>query len=133
MNENTIAKTDNLPTADEIDSLVKRAGKGDSQAAGQLRKFLESAPAVAEILGGDLAQVVDQTLVRDAAGKNLAFKEAMRQKLLSLRSELAGPTPTPLERLLVDRIATCWLQLHLGELRWAKAGNMTLAHPSVPT
>jgi hypothetical protein len=34
-----------------------------------------------------------------------------------MRAELAGPDPTPLERLLVERIVACWLQLHYIDIR----------------
>lgn len=36
----------------------------------------------------------------------------MRQKLVGLKAELQGPTPTPVERLLADRVGVCWLQVH---------------------
>lgn len=39
--------------------------------------------------------------------KNLAFREAIRRELKELRAELEGSNPTPMERLLVDRIAAC--------------------------
>src|SRR5262249_19521193 len=56
-------------------------------------------------------------LVSAAAGKNLAFKEALTRKLELLRQELAGPTPTPLERLLVERVVACWLQVQYADGR----------------
>jgi hypothetical protein len=36
-----------------------------------------------------------------------------------LKSQIAGPTPTPLEQLLADRIVVCWLQVQQAELRAA--------------
>src|SRR5262249_27073610 len=41
-------------------------------------------------------------------------------------AELAGPAPTPLERLLVERIAACWLHLHHLELIYASKESMAL-------
>jgi hypothetical protein len=35
----------------------------------------------------------------------------------SLRAELLGPDPTPVERLLVDRVAACWLQVQEADIR----------------
>ena len=44
-----------------------------------------------------------------------------------LRGELAGPNPAPLERLLIERVVTCWLQLHYLELLRAGQDNLSLA------
>lgn len=33
-----------------------------------------------------------------------------------MREELAGPNPSPLEKLGAERVASCWLQLHYAEL-----------------
>jgi hypothetical protein len=42
-----------------------------------------------------------------------------------LRADLAGQDPSPLERLLADRIALCWLSLHDAEVRFAQAKDLT--------
>jgi hypothetical protein len=42
-----------------------------------------------------------------------------------MRSELAGPSPTPLGRLLVDRIVTCWLQISDADVRAAQAKDLS--------
>jgi hypothetical protein len=75
---------------------------------------------------GNLAAHVEHTLIRKCAGKDLVRGEGVRRKLDSLRAELAGPAPTPLERLLVERIAACWLHLHHLELLHASKGSMAL-------
>ena len=33
-----------------------------------------------------------------------------------MRQDLAGPNPSPLEKLGAERVASCWLQLHYAEL-----------------
>lgn len=38
-----------------------------------------------------------------------------------------SPKPTPLERLLVERVVTCWLQLHDAQLRFIQAESMPIA------
>jgi hypothetical protein len=35
----------------------------------------------------------------------------VKERLALLKQELAGPNPNPIERLLVDRVGACWLQL----------------------
>ena len=44
-----------------------------------------------------------------------------------LRAELLGPTPTPLERLLVERVVACWLQVQDADVRYAQAKNPSFA------
>jgi hypothetical protein len=44
---------------------------------------------------------------------------------MQLRAELAGPNPSPLERLLVERIAICWLQSYHADQRHASATSWT--------
>jgi hypothetical protein len=67
---------------------------------------------VEDLCGGELARLSQSTLIAKFSGKNLAFREALSRKLELLRAELAGPGPTPLERLLVERVVSCWLHLH---------------------
>jgi hypothetical protein len=91
--------------------LVRRGEKGDESTLPELRELLKS-PKMVELCGGDLALLAQQTLIAKAAGKNLPHKEALTRKLELLRVELGGPTPTLVERLLVERIISSWLQLH---------------------
>jgi hypothetical protein len=39
--------------------------------------------------------------------------------------DLAGPVPTPLESLLVQRVQICWLRLHLAEFNAGTCGTDT--------
>ena len=43
-----------------------------------------------------------------------------------MRRELAGPGATPLERLLVDRVVSCWLVLQWAEYHFAAAQGESL-------
>ena len=54
------------------------------------------------------------------------YRESITRKLELLRDELAGPNPTAVERLLVDRIVSCWLQLHLVEMRFTQLKNLSI-------
>jgi hypothetical protein len=90
-----------------------------------LRKLLEN-PATVDQFGGDLARQAALSLIEGAAGENLAFKEALTRKLDLLRAELSGPNPTPLERLLVERVVACWLQVQDADVRYAQRKNLSL-------
>jgi hypothetical protein len=105
--------------------LLDQAQKGDKKTLPALRKLLEN-PAAVDNFGGDLARQVVFSLINAAAGENLLLKEAVPRKLELLRAELSGPNPTPLERLLVERIVVCWLQVHHAEIRFAQAQDLSL-------
>jgi hypothetical protein len=59
---------------------------------------------------GDLALQAEGALVRVAAGSNLLLAESLLFKLRELKAELGGASPSPLERLLIARVAATWLQ-----------------------
>jgi hypothetical protein len=105
-------------TEAELWALVRRAEKGDAKTVPVLRKLLSEPSDLVEWLGGNLALQAERTIIKDAGAENLAFKEALTRKMELLRQELAGPKPTPLESLLAERIALCWLSIHLVEIRF---------------
>ena len=105
-------------------TLVEQAEKGDETILPIVRNFL-AFPAVVE-LHGNLAVLVEKTLVRAATEKNLFFREALTRKLELLRAELAGPTPTPIERLLAEHATMCWLWMQCDEARYAQAEKRSL-------
>ena len=83
-------------------------------------------PQAVDLFGGDLAREAELTLIGKFSGKNLLFKESLRRKLELLRAEVAGPNPTPLESLLVERVVTTWLHLHHLEMTYAGKESMSL-------
>jgi len=54
------------------------------------------------------------------------FREAVTKKMEILRSELNGPNPTPVERLLAERAVLCWLHLYHLEAVYAGKDSMSL-------
>ena len=62
-----------------------------------------------------IAKTARESLVRMLSGDNLLVQEAHARKCAALTKELAGPQPSPLEQLLVERIVICWLQLYYAE------------------
>jgi hypothetical protein len=79
-----------------------------------------------DALGGDLAKQSQLALINKLSGPNLVFQESLPRKLDLMREELSGPNPTALERLLVERIATCWLHLYLLETSYAQSQNASM-------
>jgi hypothetical protein len=114
-----------IPTGDELRQLVDRAQAGDASTVPTLRRLFDN-PATVDVLGGDLAREAQSQLIRKFAGKNHLFAEAIPRKLELLRKELTGPNSSPLERLSVERIVSCWLHLHHLETTYGAAGSMSL-------
>jgi hypothetical protein len=73
-----------------------------------------------------MAREVQSILIRKYVGKDLVVSEALSRKLDMMRTELSGTNPSPLEKLLVERIVTCWLHLHLLEAMCHSRDNMSL-------
>lgn len=93
-----------------IEELVRRARAGDESVADHLQCILNRHPEIWQQLG-DLAGHAEQTWLKMYAGKDLAIRASAARKLAALRTDLLGVFPTPLERLLVDRIVVSWLRV----------------------
>jgi hypothetical protein len=109
---------------EDEDAMTDEEG-GDESAMPLLRRAMDIDGVLIEAAGNMAAQA-EGTLIRHAAGKNLLFKEATERKMDRLRKDLAGDSPTPLERLLADRITLCWLALHDAEIRFAQSKDLTI-------
>ena len=55
------------------------------------------------------------------AGKDLVLKESVRRQLDQMQLDLAGPNPTPLESLLVQRLLSAWVQVNFIDGVYARA------------
>jgi hypothetical protein len=105
-------------TVDELRAVLAQAQKGDESALPRLRELFRADPArMIALCHGELARFAEDAAINRMAGRNLAFREAMVQKLAALRVELAGPEASPAERLLAERVALCWLDCHDWEIR----------------
>lgn len=112
-------------TRDELLALLRRAKAGDETTLPVVRRMLAD-PAHIPTFGGDLTRTVELAFVADLSRDDLGLREAVLRQLDVLRTELGGPNPSPLERLLVDRVVVCWLAAHDAELRYTvNAKDMT--------
>jgi hypothetical protein len=109
-----------------VQKLIKRAESGDARTLPVIREMLKDPRWVEK--WGNLAKHAERAFVNKAACKDLGVREGLLRKLELLRAELAGPSPTPLEQLLVARVVSCWLQVHDADVRYARDWpNMSLA------
>jgi hypothetical protein len=106
-------------SAEELEQILERAERGDASTLPLLRELLQI-PGGVEFLGGDLAQTAERSFIRAISADNLKFQAALTRKLEVMRAELAGPNPTPVERLLVERVVICWLQVQDADVRFAQ-------------
>jgi hypothetical protein len=110
-------ETPKIPEGDELRDLLRRAAEGDESTLPVVREYLKR-PGALEAYG-DMGRAAQQTLIKVFTGKHLVNREAMLARLEQLREELAGPDPTPLERLLAERIVACQLHLDYLELNYS--------------
>ena len=109
----------------EMMSLIRRAENGDESAMKELRAVYDEVPVLWEQTGDMAAQAL-RSIARRIGGKNLVVQESIQRKCKTLRADLAGANPTPLESLLADRIVVCWLALQQAELSYSSADSLTL-------
>jgi hypothetical protein len=111
----------------EIDKLIQKAEKGDRKVLPALRKLLDTHPGLVDFYGNLAAAARDALVKRIGGEKNLAVREVYTRKLDAMGQELAGPSPSPMERLLADRIIMCWLHLYYAEaISTQNMGDLTL-------
>jgi len=103
----------------DILELVKRAEQGEETALAGIREMFDREPSLCNALG-DLACLAEESLITVASGDNPLTKESLQYKLRGLKEELAGTSPTPVERMLVERVTACWLQLYYFETLYAQ-------------
>ena len=126
MSTTTTAPPKQEEILERLQRLVERAEGGDEGAMPELRAALNVNPWVWERFG-DLAQQSQGAWLQLIAGKNLLLLESTQRKAEQLRAELAGPAPSPLERLLIERIVACWLQVHYSDASYAQLKGTTPA------
>jgi hypothetical protein len=88
---------------------------GDRSVLPALRTLLDTRPDLWQALD-TLADRVRQAWLQRLAGTDLVAQAIFTRQLQAMQAEVAGFYATPLERLLVERIAVCWLQVQQADL-----------------
>ncbi len=101
-------------------AVAERADRGEVLAVRAIRTLVNELPDVWEGCG-NVATAAEDALVDLHAGGSALAREALRKKLRDMRAALAGPTPLPLEQLLVERVVMCWLHSYQADLAYARA------------
>ncbi len=110
--------------------LLERAEAGDkSVTRWQIRRALERMQNPPQT---NLGTVVLDHLVTFLAKDNLVRQECLRREVLLVQRQAAGPDPSPLEALLAERVAVCWLQVKLYETLYAVSFGANNVVSSLP-
>lgn len=105
----------------KLEGLLRKSQVGDGKALSELvERYGDRADFWRQV--GDYAGLVEKRLLESQAGSNLLFREGVERRLKEMRTELAGPTPTLLELMLVERVTACWLQVQIAELLYNRGG-----------
>jgi hypothetical protein len=71
-----------------------------------------------DVMGmGELAENQALDTITDDRDSGHGSRECWKQRLHSMRADLGHETSTPLERLLIQQVTLCWLNLNLLEYR----------------
>ena len=112
----------------ELRTLSEEAESGDKGARRALRKAVRESPREVVAEASDLARRGQWALIKTAAAGDPLKEEALLARLDLMRSEIAGPDPTPLEVLLVEKIVSVWMVTELLELLYT--AQLTTVHKS---
>lgn len=106
-------------TLTSLKELTQKAEKGDIKAVFGLRDILRESPDLAWRFM-DYGKLAEWHFIeRMTKEKDFASKESLTRQLAAMREEIAGENPSPLERLLVERVVATWLQVQLFEGMYA--------------
>jgi hypothetical protein len=112
----------------EMNAFLEKTANGDKRCLPQVEALLAD-PERGELVidrCGSSAEWLRQSIARNASGKDLLIREAVCGKLDRVRAELAGPNPTPIERLLAERASLCWFVSNWYENQFVSADSMTI-------
>jgi hypothetical protein len=112
-------------SAPELKDAVERASRGDRSALPTIRQRLDT-KSDEWWVANDFARMTTRAQIGQIYEDNLFARETLERQVERLKAELSGANPSPLERLLVERIACCRLQVNYAETKnaeYAKAGR----------
>jgi hypothetical protein len=113
-----------MTEADRREAVFNRILKNDKSAVPEFREMMKENPVIVEI-GGNMAELAEQKLVKSISQNKLLARETITAKLAAMRVELASAQPSPIERLLVERVVACWLQVYDADAIAAQAESVT--------
>ena len=99
-----------------LEALSEKAEAGDKAARRELREAVrESAPEVIS-RASEFGKRGRWALIKTASANDVLMEEALGARVELMRTEVAGPDPSPLETLIAERVCSLWLLIELLEL-----------------
>jgi hypothetical protein len=112
------------PTTAEVKAIVDRYRRGDvTLTDAEIGSLLDAFPSMVQANGSPARHLAD--ILLDNYSKSLVIKESVRRTLVEVREELEGPNPSPLESLLAERAAICWLTVNAYENTFARTAKLS--------
>ena len=75
---------------------------------------------------GDLATLAERAWITVLAADHPVAVESVKRTVAELKADLAGEHPTRLERLLIDQVIACWMEVSYLETASADPGRSSL-------
>jgi len=100
----------------QVKTLLSAAEQGDVKALHKVRALMPDYRQYVQDKYGDLGKMTERLLIHHYSGDQLPLQDGLRHGAERVRQALEGPAPTPLERLLIERIVCCWIHAHFTEI-----------------
>jgi hypothetical protein len=105
---------------DRFSWLVEQARSGNCEVLPELREVLDGRPELWQFYG-NLGRLAELAWIEALVGKDLFLKENVQRKLAQIRADLGVGHASPLERLVIERIALNWMRVHHADLAASQA------------
>jgi len=116
----TMSKGEPGKAVEKLRDLLGKAHNGDEDAVPKIRQILTEHPDLARQFA-DVARIAEDALIEVMTKEqDLAAKELILCQLEAVREEIAGKNPSPLERLLSERVVVTWLEVQYFEALYAQ-------------
>jgi hypothetical protein len=94
-----------------VKTILEKACEGDANVLPELKQVFEKYPELSAHFG-NLVEHARLALLNLIAGKSVIAREAIARETANLRERLLATAPSELERLLVDRVIICWMEVY---------------------
>ncbi|HLZ28478.1 MAG TPA: hypothetical protein VKV73_14255 [Chloroflexota bacterium] len=113
------AATPERASLDHLNVLLAKAKDGNAAATAEVRAALSVDPSLWDSLGELSSMALGRWIDVVAGERNSVANDAIRRHLRKLKKDLGGDDASPLERLLIQRVQMCWVQVHYAEYVYA--------------
>jgi hypothetical protein len=99
----------------ELRTVSEKAEAGDRNARKRLRRLVRSSSPEIIAAASDVAGSAAWMLIKTISAGEPLMEEALQERMLQMRAEIAGENPAPLEVLLTERVVAGWLLVEVLE------------------